>query len=964
MWFIEWLNNGLPLFVPGGLRESLTPAVWVGAMMVCLLNLRFGWPLSGLAVPGFLVAVLLNRPWALVTIVSEGVIAYLVFFLFAKVYLKKRGVPELFGRDRFFGIFIISILVRVLGDEYLIPSLASYFRFPLEDQLYSVGALIVGLIANYFWKPGLIRGTFQLGLTTLLSYLVVTYGLFELTNYSLSEVRLLFDSQSYQVSQSGWSYLLMTVTALIASRMNLTFGWEYSGIILPALVSLELAEPIKLVGCVVDTALTAVLGALVLSRPAFRDVNCEGARKIMLFFSISLFTKILFQRLLIGTSWAFLAGEIEGFGFLVSSLFAIKIYEKGIGLRLSSATIQTAAIGFTAAYLLGALIVGRDESRVGRQIKLPRGLLPQAIFWDLKQTTDLEWSKLKIAVESEEAGFPIRYLPNEWVLAGSPGDSRNLVQVCTSGDSSWLVVQGLRLQQELSAVLLVDRSKGCRSWTKGISPSQGLGFRQVVILSASKDNLPSRLVVGDMKISGRAESALRRVLGDLHVEWSGGEAQKRGVRELRASVNFATLPVSSRADKLIELEFAQFSYDVLSQVVSSSALRLPPEPWARPVVDGFHRFVLTPLLSGVREVETLVGVANSFGYQLGFVSGLEYSVVLQSKAGLAGGFLLLSESDRGSPDFLAVSHSEHSGVIRQALGLYHSRAAAGLYIAPSTGRELQRGMSGNRLARAFEQAVVFSALKKSSRKPQPVTYIDLRAAPDGYFGKSLQLVGDTGVVLGDLIRESQEHPQLVSGSVEVKARLAMPPVRERPKVGLTYRLSPELIKPPAAWLGGGNRGTLKRTAVLIPRHLRRPRISFSQAVSLLQALRVPVVMTSFRDGSLNSIPLSSYSCNKEVKSIYSKFEESGDPEVFLSLSSSRLRAWVDNEIETVLLEVTDGESRSTLVNLTAWRELPLSETASRSSCFFTVGNDTGSWLAEFVLSNAAFLIGGGRCCIE
>ena len=44
----------IELFPPGALSASVITTVWVGVFVVAFFNLRFGWVLSGLVVPGYL----------------------------------------------------------------------------------------------------------------------------------------------------------------------------------------------------------------------------------------------------------------------------------------------------------------------------------------------------------------------------------------------------------------------------------------------------------------------------------------------------------------------------------------------------------------------------------------------------------------------------------------------------------------------------------------------------------------------------------------------------------------------------------------------------------------------------------------------------------------------------------------------------------------------------------------------
>ncbi len=74
----------LPLFPVGSLAASVDAAVWVGVCVVCFFNLRLGWVLSGLVVPGYLVPLLLTRPWSAAAVVVEAVVTYVVVWFFSE----------------------------------------------------------------------------------------------------------------------------------------------------------------------------------------------------------------------------------------------------------------------------------------------------------------------------------------------------------------------------------------------------------------------------------------------------------------------------------------------------------------------------------------------------------------------------------------------------------------------------------------------------------------------------------------------------------------------------------------------------------------------------------------------------------------------------------------------------------------------------------------------------------------
>ena len=116
----------LAVFPVGGLSQSVITCVWVGVFVVVFFNLRFGWVLSGLVVPGYLAPLLLVKPVAAVIVIGESIVTFGLVYLFSERASRLGWWPNLFGRDRFFALLLVSVLVRVAFDGYLLPDLADW----------------------------------------------------------------------------------------------------------------------------------------------------------------------------------------------------------------------------------------------------------------------------------------------------------------------------------------------------------------------------------------------------------------------------------------------------------------------------------------------------------------------------------------------------------------------------------------------------------------------------------------------------------------------------------------------------------------------------------------------------------------------------------------------------------------------------------------------------------------------
>ncbi|MCH9697130.1 MAG: poly-gamma-glutamate biosynthesis protein PgsC/CapC, partial [Gammaproteobacteria bacterium] len=90
------------IFPISSLASSIIPVVWVGMFVVCFFNLRLGWVLSGLIVPGYVVPLILVKPWSAAVIFLESIITYGLVWLFSEYLSRKAPWCNFFGRDRFF----------------------------------------------------------------------------------------------------------------------------------------------------------------------------------------------------------------------------------------------------------------------------------------------------------------------------------------------------------------------------------------------------------------------------------------------------------------------------------------------------------------------------------------------------------------------------------------------------------------------------------------------------------------------------------------------------------------------------------------------------------------------------------------------------------------------------------------------------------------------------------------------
>ena len=349
----------LPLFPQGGLTSSVITTVWIGVAVVAFFNLRFGWVLSGLVVPGYLVPLLIVKPWAAAVIVVESVFTYFLVWLFSEYLSRFRAWSSLFGRDRFFALIVFSVAVRLTFDAWLLPELGRWLTeemhlvFDYRNNLHSFGLVIIALTANQFWKTGLVRGVIPLFVTVGITYVIVRFGLMEFTNFTISSLGYMYEDIAASVLASPKAYIILLTVAFLASRMNLLYGWDFSGILIPSLLALQWYQPSKLLMTFAEAFLILFVAQWLMQTPWMRNRNIEGARKLLLFFNVGFAYKLVLGYVILRFFPAIKVTDTYAFGYLLSTLVAVKMHDKDIAPRLTRATLQTSLVGVAVASVAG-----------------------------------------------------------------------------------------------------------------------------------------------------------------------------------------------------------------------------------------------------------------------------------------------------------------------------------------------------------------------------------------------------------------------------------------------------------------------------------------------------------------------------------------------------------------------------------------------------------------------------------
>lgn len=363
----------LEIFPAYGLDNSLLTAVLIGLYIRFFFNEWLGWVFSGLVVPGYLATIILLRPASAIMIIAEAVVTLvLVRGLSSILSRTKLGTP-MFGRDRFVWLCVVSVGVRAVFEVLLAPfvelKLRSRYGWDPDDSfgLFGIGLVLVPLCANACWKPGLLRGSFQQIVCTGATYVVLRV-LLATTNLSFAGVADSFEQVALQFRASPKAYLLLLGGVLIASRANLRFGWDTSGVLIPGLICLGFFAPIKVLATALEALLIASSAALFMRLPRVRDWNVEGPRRVVLLFTIGYFIKFIAIGVLGLTLPSFTATEYFGLGYLLPSLLAIKIWQRRNPAMVLLPALLLATAGFVTGSLVGYELVVASTALQARGI--------------------------------------------------------------------------------------------------------------------------------------------------------------------------------------------------------------------------------------------------------------------------------------------------------------------------------------------------------------------------------------------------------------------------------------------------------------------------------------------------------------------------------------------------------------------------------------------------------------------
>lgn len=347
------------LFPPGGIDQTIHVSILIGVLTMLMFAEAYGWVFSGLVVPGYLASLFVLEPGSGAMVATEAVLTYGIAQLLSSAVSRTGAWTSFFGRERFLLLIFVSIVVRQSSELWLIPDtlrmVDSYFgtNYRLAHTFSSVGLVLVPLTANMFWKLGLRRGIVQVTVPTLITYALVAYVLLPYTNLSFARLEISYEDVALDFFSSPKAYIVLVVGAWIASRGNLVYGWDYAGILVPALLAIAWFSPMRLLTTFAETTALVLCVRAIVWLPVVRTMNLEGPRRVALVFTVSFFLKYASGWILHPLFPDLQITDLFGFGYLLPSLIAVKALQKD---EFTQVVMPTFAVSIAA--LLAGSIVG------------------------------------------------------------------------------------------------------------------------------------------------------------------------------------------------------------------------------------------------------------------------------------------------------------------------------------------------------------------------------------------------------------------------------------------------------------------------------------------------------------------------------------------------------------------------------------------------------------------------------
>lgn len=346
----------IALFPASSLDASILTSVLVGLVVLWFFQETLGWTFTGLVVPGYLATILLVQPAAGLAITLESVATWGVVLALSDHVPRWWPWTPLFGRDRFLAFLLASVGVRVLFESGGLALATAVLGLEIDAQVHALGLVVVPLMAHAMWRSGL-AGLPRIGIPVLLTWALLRFVVLAHTNLSVSSFALTYEDLAGEFVNSPRHYVLLLVGATLGSWVNLNWGSDFGGLIVPGLLALCWLQPDRLAATVAEAVVIAAAFRLVIRLPGLRSANLTGGRPLVLAYVLGYLLKF-FLGWSLGGAWpGFEVRSLFGFGYLLSSLLALRLVKHGEIARSLVPALGTSLVAVVLGQGLTAVLV-------------------------------------------------------------------------------------------------------------------------------------------------------------------------------------------------------------------------------------------------------------------------------------------------------------------------------------------------------------------------------------------------------------------------------------------------------------------------------------------------------------------------------------------------------------------------------------------------------------------------------
>jgi hypothetical protein len=318
------------------LDSSLHSAILLGIVLLWMFTETFGWVFAGFIVPGYLASMGIVAPVSLLCICIEAILTYGVTFILGTGAARFGLWHNVFGRERFLLFILVSIPIRILIEGQLPAQIESFLAMVSDNpsiqsgRFFGIGMVLVPLLANAWWKTGLAKGVLQMGFVSGICYLILEYFLSQYTNFHFGGFELTFENIAVDFLSIPKPYIILVMTAMVSARNNIRFGWNFGGILLPSLLAVVALSPLKFSTTILEIIFLCILYKNIVRLPWVRTLNLSGPRQIVTMYILSFLLKWFMAEVAQYLQLDFYISDFYGFGYLLTSLVAIRCLQDSI----------------------------------------------------------------------------------------------------------------------------------------------------------------------------------------------------------------------------------------------------------------------------------------------------------------------------------------------------------------------------------------------------------------------------------------------------------------------------------------------------------------------------------------------------------------------------------------------------------------------------------------------------------